>query len=522
MKVLLLVFLMIVTAINVNGQSLNLIPYPKNVKQLSGFYVLNKGVRLVTEKKEFGSLLEYFNAELAKRNKADKKQPLKILLKQTPGGISGSYTLATDSRSIQITGADKAGLFNGLSTLLQLCLSANPDYTSIKIPRLIIKDEPRFNWRGVMLDESRHFFGAETVKRILDWMAFYKLNKFHWHLTDANGWRLEIKKYPLLTSIGGRGNFTDSLAAAKFYTQGEIRDIVAYASARNISIIPEIDMPGHASASNRAYPEFSGGKISENPDFTFDPAFEGTYTYLSNILTEVASLFPGKTIHLGGDEVTLGIDAWKTNPRIQNIMKEKKFTDFVDLEHYFLKRMTDSAGKRGLRVICWDEAVNANLPNDKVYIQWWRHNKPDSFTEAISKGYQVILSPRLPLYFDFVQDPAHQSGRKWGELYNSYLAIYRYPKNSEIHKNVLGVQANIWTETIATDKRLEFLLFPRIAALAESGWTAPEAKNEAKFNTRLKSHIALYKNNGIYFYNPFSPKEQPEKIDFGKGKEIID
>ncbi|KRT15041.1 hypothetical protein ASU31_17160 [Pedobacter ginsenosidimutans] len=522
MKALLFIFSLLICTVGLKSQELNLIPYPKNVKQLSGFYSLVKGTELVAEKKEFQPLLQYFNQAWAEQYKVKNKQELSVKLSKVQGGISGSYTLRTDTKFIQIAAPDDSGLFNGLTTLLQLCLSATANKKTINIPRLIIQDEPQFGWRGVMLDESRHFFGTKTVKQLLDWMAFYKLNKFHWHLTDANGWRLEIKKYPLLTTIGGRGNFTDSLAAARYYTQAEIRDIVSYASVRNITIIPEIDMPGHASASNHAYPEFSGGKVSENPDFTFDPANEGTYTYLSNILTEVASLFPGKMVHLGGDEVTLGIDAWKSNPRVQNMMKEKKFTDFTELEHYFLKRMTDSASKKGLHVICWDEAVSANLPSDKVYIQWWRHNKPNSLTEAISKGYKVILSPRLPLYFDFVQDAAHQSGRKWGGLYNSYLDIYHYPKPNEQLKNVLGVQANIWTETIATDQRLEFLLFPRIAALAESGWTSPEAKSEEKFNLRLKSQIALYKAKGIYFYNPFSTKESSEKIDFKKEKEVID
>lgn len=522
MKVLLTIFCFLACSTASKSQELKLIPYPKNIKKLNGFYPLSRSIELISEEKVFQPLLKYFNAEMAKQGKLRKRGQLHIKLSKVSNGISGSYNLYTNKKSIQITAPDHSGLFNGLSTLLQLCLTADATQTTIKIPRLIIHDEPQFGWRGVMLDESRHFFGSKTVKKLLDWMAFYKLNKFHWHLTDANGWRLEIKKYPLLTSIGGRGNFTDSLATAKYYTQAEIKDIVSYASTRKITIIPEIDMPGHASASNRAYPEFSGGKVSENPDFTFDPANEQTYTYLSNILAELASLFPGKMIHLGGDEVTLGIDAWKSNVRIKNMMNEKQISDFTELEHYFLKRMTDSASKKGLQVICWDESVSANLPTDKVYIQWWRHNKTNSLNDAISKGYKVILSPRLPLYLDFVQDPAHQSGRKWGELYNSYLDIYHYPKLGDPLKSILGVQANIWTETIASQERLEFLLYPRIASLAESGWTDPKTKNDKGFSMRIKSHLNLYRRSNVHFYNPFSPYSTKEKIDFQKRTEIHD
>jgi len=525
MKATLLIFSLLITRIYAYSQALNIIPYPKSVQMIKGNFAARTNIELVADKKEFQYLLAYFNQQLNKNYGSSKKQKQSIKLNKSKAvGKAGAYVLRTDTQPIQISAADNEGLFNGLSTLLQLYLTAKPTKNTIKVPKLIINDEPQFEWRGFMLDESRHFFGIKTVKKLLDWMAFYKLNKFHWHLTDANGWRLEIKKYPLLTSIGGIGNFTDSTASAKYYTQTEIKEIVAYASTRNISIIPEIDMPGHASAANRAYPEFSGGKISENPDFTFDPAYDGTYAYLSNILTEVADLFPSKMVHLGGDEVTLGIDAWKTNPRIQNMMKEKNIGEFSELEHYFLKRMTDSASKKGLQVICWDEAVAANLSSKKTYIQWWRHNKPNSLNEALQKGYKVILSPRLPLYFDFVQDKQHQSGRKWGELYNSYLDLYHYPGagTEQNQQAILGIQANLWTETIASGQRLEFLIFPRIASLSESGWTSPKLKNDGDFNQRVRLHLTLYQKEGIYFYNPFAPATTPEKVDFMKKKEIVD
>ena len=349
-----------------------------------------------------------------------------------------------------------------------------------------------------MLDESRHFFGKEIVKELLDWMAFYKLNRFHWHLSDSQGWRIEIKKYPLLTSVGGKGNFTDSLAAATYYTQEDIREIVAYAKDRFITIIPEIDMPGHATAATRAYPILSGGDAPNYPGFTFDPAKDETYTYLTNILKEISTLFPSGIIHLGGDEVAFGIAAWKNNPGVSKLMAANQFTELNQVEHYFLRRMADSVLKFSNYIMCWDEAVPAGLPVSRTYISWWRQNHPESLNEAISKGYKVVLCPRLPLYLDFVQDSTHKSGRKWDKTkFNSYLDLYHFPENSiaagfSDKTNILGLQGNLWTETVISKKRLQYLIFPRMAALAEAGWTAGSAKNDDQFNTRLKAHLLLY------------------------------
>jgi hexosaminidase len=427
--------------------------------------------------------------------------------------------LETFEKGMVITAADSAGLFNGLVTLLQLYKSANLSGDRVVLPRLVIHDHPRFAWRGFMLDESRHFFGAPVVKELLDWMAFYKLNRFHWHLTDAQGWRVEIKKYPLLTKVGGIGNYTDSLAAATFYTQDEIREIVAYAKERMITIVPEIDMPGHASAATRAYPSLSGGDTPGYDGFTFDPSNEETYAYLTDILKELSTLFPSGILHLGGDEVAMGIAAWAKNPGVTKFMAANQMTELNQAEHYFLKRIADSVLKFSHYVMCWDEAVSAGLPIDKTYVCWWRQNKPESLNEAISNGYKVILCPRLPLYFDFVQDSSHRSGRKWDKKYfNAYLDLYHFPENSiasgfSDKTNIIGLQGNLWTEKVITKKRLEFLIFPRMASLAEAGWTAGSAKNESNFSTRLKTHLLLYDEKNIYYYNPFHPDQHPEAID---------
>jgi hexosaminidase len=370
-----------------------------------------------------------------------------------------------------------------------------------------------------MLDESRHFFGKETVKSLLDWMAFYKLNRFHWHLTDAQGWRIEIKEYPLLTQIGGRGNFTDSTAAAQFYTQDDIREIVAYARERNIEIIPEIDMPGHATAATRAYPDLSGGNTPGFSGFTLNPAKEETYTFVTDVLQELLTLFPAHTIHIGGDEVALGIKAWNDNPAIQSMMKRMQFTDLQQTEHYFLKRVADSLVKLNAKLICWDEAVPAALPVNNTTVAWWRQNHPETLTQALQANYQVIICPRLPLYFDFIQDSSHKSGRVWDhKFFNSYLDVYHFPEQgldtkAISSKNIIGMQANLWSETVSTTKRLQFLTFPRIAALAEAAWTNGQNKSDDSFKLRLKTHLDLYKQAGLYFYDPFDPSFHAEVID---------
>jgi hexosaminidase len=515
MKRYILLFSLALFSSVLNAQSLSLIPYPQKVTQLSSTLQLQKGTRFYSSNARYKSELNYLNSELG--SKGNNKQLVKIIVDPSTGK-SGWYQLRTGVNKISITASDKAGVFNATITLLQLYRSAKVSRTSVAIPGLYITDEPRYQWRGFMLDESRHFFGKQTVKNLLNWMAFYKLNRFHWHLTDAQGWRIEIKKYPLLTKVGGIGNFTDSTAIASYYTQEDIKEIVAYAKGRNIEVVPEFDMPGHATAANKAYPQYSGGKVSGFDDFTFNPGKEITYQFVADVLKELKPLFPDGRIHIGGDEVFMGIKAWDNNADVKALMTEKGFTDKQQAEAYFLKRVADTVTKIGYKVMCWDEAVAANLPTENVIINWWRQNKPEALTQALTRGYQVILSPRLPMYFDFVQDSTHGSGRKWDGRYNTYLDVYHFPENGltkEVYddKNVIGVQANLWTETILTKKRLYYLVFPRMAALAESGWTIGDRKNDELFNSSLKAHLNYYKAASMYYYDPFNPAENSEAVD---------
>ncbi|HVU58678.1 MAG TPA: beta-N-acetylhexosaminidase [Puia sp.] len=517
MKQILFTLITIVLSFHVPAQDIKVIPYPSSVSVQKGSISIPENV--VFRSTNFSSLLSYFNTALSPGNKSRPQRDIDLSI--TGNGVPGSYRLSTLDKTINISGTDTAGVMNGLVTLLQLCKTATPAAHRLVLPRLTILDTPRYGWRGVMLDESRHFFGRQQVEQLLDWMAFYKLNKFHWHLTDANGWRIEIKKYSLLTSIGGRGNFSDSTASAQYYTQKEIRDIVEYAGQRGIAVIPEIDMPGHATAANHAYPQFSGGFTKGYPDFTFNPASEETYTFITDLFRELLPLFPAHIIHMGGDEVALGIKAWAENPTIRTRMKELGYTDLTQMEHYFLRRVADSLIRLGGTLVCWDEAVTANLPVEKTIITWWRHNLPETLADALGRGYHIILCPRLPMYFDFVQDSTHRSGRKWGGLFNSYLDVYDFPDDkmapgTQPDKQILGTQANLWTETVASVKRLQFLLFPRIAALAEAAWSTKENKSHSSFDARLKAQLPLYDRSGLYYYDPFDPDNHPEPIDISK------
>lgn len=345
-------------------------------------------------------------------------------------------------------------------------------------------------------------------------MAFYKLNKFHWHLTDSHGWRLEIKQYPLLTHIGGIGDFSNPESKPQFYTQEDIREIVRYAAERKITVIPEIDMPGHATAANRAYPEFSGGGSERYPEFTFNPGYEGTYQYLTNILKETDVLFPSQMIHLGGDEVHFGNEAWNNNEGIKNLMKGEGLENLPEVEKYFMVRMADSLYAMGNKFLAWDEMADIALPTDRTIIFWWRHDKTNELQKALDRNYPVVICPRIPFYFDFVQHNNHTTGRKWAGAFSDLEKVYSFSTKDIVpykqENQVLGIQANLWTEEIATKERLDYMLFPRISALAESSWgNNTEYEN---YKNRLAGHLKLYEISNIYFYDPISENRRKEPL----------
>lgn len=518
--------LMLLSAVNAQCP---IIPKPTKAVQGKGQFQLDTNTRVVISSERLEEVASYLRYQILKHtsisfsletSKTEKDHTIYLDLKEGEQIVEEEYSLSIKSNGINISGTSVSGIFYGTVSLLQLLLENGPTNGKLQISSWKIEDAPHYEWRGLMLDVSSFFIPEEKILSILDWMAFYKLNVFHWHLTDSTGWRLEILKYPNLALVGGIGNHFEPNAQAQYYTQQQINRIVGYAHKLNIKVIPEIDMPGHATAANKAYPEFSGGGSEKYPEFTFNPAIEGAYGYLTSILRETNVLFPSNMLHLGGDEVSFGNEKWGTDTNIASFMKAQGIGGLKDLEHYFMERMADSVFKMNAKVLAWDELAESNLPRDKTIIFWWRHDKPEQLKKALDNGFATVICPRIPYYFDFVQDEIHISGRKWAGAFSPIEAVYNFDVNTVTNgenygNQILGIQGNLWTETVDSETRLDYLLFPRIAALSESSWTTKRNDYPA-FEERLKRHLELYKKEGIYHYNPMLPNEIPEPVQLKK------
>lgn len=498
------------------------IPRPAAVELRTENFRLDRavGIRCISE--GLDNEASYLREQLAENNSADRDGRLRTCRRvelSIDGKIpSEGYVLELHPRKITVRGGSAAGVFYGIQTLLQEMQDGGV------LPYGRIEDAPRYAWRGYMLDEARHFSGAARVKLLLDQMARFKMNRFHWHLTDEQGWRIEIKGYPRLATVGGTGCHSNPDTPAQYYTQEEIRDIVAYAAARHIEIIPEIDMPGHASASNRAYPEYSGGGTEQHPDFTFNVGKEETYAFLTDVLREISALFPSEWLHLGGDEVAYGSDAWKRDPHVQALMAREGLTTVKQAERYFMRRMADSVRMLGKTLVGWDELLDLGLDPQRSLIMWWRHDKPDCLRRSLDGAYTTILCPRKPLYFDFVQHADH----KWGRIWDGFCPledVYAFPDawfegwgmTSEWSAHILGIQANVWSELMHTAERVDFMTFPRLCALSEAVWSQPDVKDYGDFMRRMEAVFASFDRLGIYYFDPRNPGHHPEPA----GPEII-
>ena len=391
---------------------------------------------------------------------------------------SEAYELQIKRKRIVIRYSDDAGRFYAEQTLRQLA-GADVMYCGV------IKDVPRYPWRGFMLDEARHFFGKEQVMEILDLMARYKLNKFHWHLSDDQGWRVEIKAYPELCTIGGVGCYSDANAPARFYTQDEIREIVAYAAGRHIEVIPEIDMPGHALAFTKTFPELAFGTR------TVDPSHEKLYEVLETIIRELAGLFPGRYMHIGGDEVSG--PGWKERQKAFEI------------------RLSAIVREAGKTPIVWDDALDSGLDPGTTLIHWWRADHPESLKKALDSGYRAILSPWDTFYLDYIQDARCQEGHlAWKQYVNGLDKIYGYSPGMD--GQVLGIQANLWTERVISGTRLDYMLFPRLIALAERAWTTQERLDYEDFLKRLGNEFGYLDSLPVYYYDFRDFDHHPEPL----------
>ena len=400
-----------------------------------------------------------------------------------------AYRIEVGSTGVKVVGGGPAGVDYGLVTLQQ-----EMDNYGGYVLCGTIEDSPRYEWRGFMLDEARHFFGKEKVKSLLDDMARYKMNRFHWHLTDAQGWRIEIKSRPELTRVGAAICHSNPDTVAMFYTQEDIMEIVAYAAERHIEIIPEIDVPGHVSAATKSYPEINGGgTVGGWPGFTLDIAAPQTYAFLKDVIGEVSELFPFEYIHIGGDEVSYGSYAWLSNPRVVEFMKTWGYDDVLQAEAHFIRDVAAIAAGCGKKVMGWNDVQSFGLDAETTLIHWWRHNRPDQLRECLDAGFGTVLCPRNPLYFDYVQDSTHTQGAKWplDGGFSPLEDIYAFPDGWTEKWNfradeIIGLQANLWTEKVHNSRRFDFMVYPRICALAESCWSAREVKDWDGFRSRLQ------------------------------------
>jgi hexosaminidase len=437
-----------------------------------------------------------------------------------PSAAKEAYLLRVTPDAIEISGNER-GVFYGLQSLIQVL---PPEARTVaKIPAFGIADQPRFPYRGMHLDVSRHFMPVSFVKRYIDLLAQYKFNQFHWHLTDDQGWRIEIKKYPKLTEIGSKrpesheGVYStvfkgDGRPVEGFYTQAEIRDVVVYAKARYINVIPEIELPGHASAALAAYPELGVGCAA--PDYKFEvkktwgifkevfcPTDE-TFKFLEDVLDETIGLFPDSPyIHIGGDEVLK--DYWKESAYVQELKKRENLKDEHEVQSYFVQRIEKHVNRRGKKIIGWDEILEGGIaPN--ATIMSWRGMKGG--IEAAKQKHDVIMTPTDFAYLDYGQgDPAYELLNIGGYL--PLEKVYQFdpvPKelSADEAKYVLGGQANIWTEYIETGDKFEYMAFPRMLAIAESVWSTPENKDFADFKRRLAGNLLLLDKQNVNYRIP--------------------
>ncbi len=496
----------------------DLVPKPQHLEKLEGQFHFGHTVKIKAPnnfKAEVKLLREALWLNTADQSvESSGKIVFKIKAKKYSDLEAEGYRLIVHSDEILVEAAHRKGAIYGLFTLLQL-QQIQADQS--RIPAVSIVDKPAFVYRGMHLDVSRHFFPVSFIKKYIDMLAYYKFNTFHWHLTDGQGWRLEIKKYPKLTNQAawrtngkklnwhmGDERFLhegDPNAYGGYYTQDEAREVVAYAAKRGITVIPEIEMPGHSEEVLAVYPQLScSGKPYVNTEFCIGN--DSTFVFLKDVLTEVMAIFPSKYIHIGGDEASM--EPWKTCPKDQALMKEQGFTDVAQLQSYAVKEMGKFLKAHGRKLLGWDEILKGGLAPGATVMSW---RGETGGIEAARMGHDVVMTPGTYMYLDHYQsDPNTQPKAISG--YTPLRKVYSYhpvPTDSLTlaqQKHILGVQANLWTEYIPSRDHVEYMIFPRMLAVAEIGWTPEKERHFHDFHRRLQSQYRLLQRHAVNYYRP--------------------
>lgn len=516
---------------------INIVPKPAELKMKTGNYTLSANAKIiygVGAEKQVQYLQDYlknnYDITLTSslyNSKGDDLNTNSIqIFYLADTAKPDSYKLEVFKNKLYIRGNTAPGIFYGIQTLLQLLPASHQLATNkkITIPLLVINDHPRFAYRGSMLDVGRHFFPVAYIKKYIDYLAFNKFNNFHWHLTEDQGWRIEIKNYPRLTAVGGFRNGTiigrypgkgnDNEPYGGFYTQEQIKEVVQYAADRYITIIPEIELPGHSSAAIAAYPQLScfpdqktvipenmsseaskkaTGKLVQETWGVFEDVYcpsEYTFKFLEDVLDEVMSLFPSKYIHIGGDECPK--EAWKKSAFCQQLIKDKGLKDEHGLQSYFIQRIEKYINSKGRQIIGWDEILEGGLAPNATVMSW---RGEEGGIEAAKQDHDVIMTPGTYCYLDHSQTKKEDSVTIGGYL--PLEKVYNYEPipavlNGQQAKHVLGAQANVWTEYMANTAKVEYMIFPRLSALSEVLWSPKESRNYADFEKRLPAIFKRY------------------------------
>jgi hexosaminidase len=518
------------------NEGVHVIPAPLSITEEEGHFLLKDGMSIKTSSGEGERIGLYLSERLSRATgyKFELQGEGNIVLEIDKGLNVGEedYRLEVQPEEVKIIACTGAGLFYGVQTLLQLLPAEIESKTRVKgiewkAPCVKVEDAPRLGYRGIMLDVCRHFLSVERIKKQLDVLALFKINRFHWHLTDDQGWRIEIKKYPKLTEIGGRRIEGEGHEYTGYYTQDEIKEVIAYASARYITIIPEIEMPGHALAAIAGYPELSCKGEETSPrivwgieDIVFCAGKEGTFQFLEDVIDEVAVLFPGEYIHIGGDECPKGL--WKGCGLCQRRIREEgltgtgEYTAEERLQSYFIERMEKVVAKYGKKIIGWDEILEGGLA-ETATVMSWRGEKGG--IAAANMGHDVIMVPGSEgLYIDqFEGDPKVEPVAIGG--LSTVEKVYKYnPVPMAVAKAgkegyIKGVQCNVWAEYLYTPEKMEYRAYPRILALAETGWAQQSGKNYENFLRRLDNALVRLDCHEINYHIP-QPEQPGGSIDF--------
>jgi hexosaminidase len=504
-----------------------IIPYPAHLVPGNGDFLINSNTSLVVRDESFrgeANALKQLIKELSgiRLREVKTANTNSIVIKKDNSILSkeGYHLLITPSKII-LSASKPAGVFWGIETIRQLIPVSGSQIIRLKIPSVEIEDQPAYNWRGMHLDVSRHFFSVAYLEKFIDRMALYKLNRLHLHLTDDQGWRIQIKKYPELTEKGAWRTFDSNDSACMklakenpdfeidsfhiihrdgktlyggFYTQDEMRDIIKYAAARHIEIIPELDMPGHMMAAIKVFPYLSctgepgQGKIFSVP---LCPCKETTYEFAENVYKEIFDLFPSKYVHIGGDEVDK--TTWKNFADCKELMQKENIKNVNELQSYFNKRMEKFFHKNGKEMIAWDDVLEGGV-DSSILIMYWRGWVPKAPVEAANNGNRVIMAPGNPLYFDQFPDKS--------SLYNVYH-FDPIPKelNPNAAKKIIGIQACLWTERVPSEKRADYMTMPRMTAMSEIAWTGA-SRDYSSYTARLKNQYSRWDKMKIHYRLP--------------------